>query len=150
MSSGTAKTSRKASRPSPKSARLSSRASETKPAIPRLDAYAPPRNDGVEGLRKQAVIHAPVRHHVAIARVGRLRSRLLIFRLHQGKPVAADVEHRALGLDVVKPRIVAAEDRGLHGPVGCAQRRVAEFLLHGFGDFEAPQTFDLPLRCPGP
>src|SRR5471032_1590607 len=90
------------------------------------------------------------RHHITIARVGRLRASLLVFRLHHREAVALELKHRALGLDAVKPRIVAAEDRALDRPVGGAERGVAELLLHVFRYLKTAQAFDLPLRRAGP
>src|SRR5215831_7580918 len=61
---------------------------------------------------------------------------LLVLGLHRGQAIAAHFQHRALGLDVVEPRVIAAEDRGLDRTVGRAERCEAVLLLHRLGNFE--------------
>src|SRR5579862_9776604 len=96
------------------------------------------------------VIDRTARHDVAVAGVRWLSSLFLVFRLHHRKAIALQVQHRFLWLDVVEPRVVAAEDRGLDCALRVAERSVAIFLLHRLGNFQAAQAFDLPLRAAGP
>ncbi len=87
---------------------------------------------------------------VAVAHVARLAAALVVLGLENRELVVLQLELGLLGLDVVEPRIVAAEDCALHRAVRGTERGEAVFLLHVLGDLEAAQALDLPLRRAGP
>src|SRR5207253_1032271 len=102
-------------------------------------------------------------------------SRVLPLSRSRGRPVdvpvpgvGAGAAHRdVLGLDrrdlvtsnftlggayveLVEPRGVAAEDRGLDEPIGGTERGETVLLLHVIGDLQTAQRLDLPLGRPVP
>src|SRR5947207_12792985 len=81
---------------------------------------------------------------VAAREVGPARAFALVDRLVFGDPVGLD-RGAVLGLEVVEPRVVAAEDRGLERPFSRSEGLESVFLLQVLGDLQAPQRFDLPL-----
>src|SRR3982074_1034791 len=72
-----------------------------------------PGHDGMGDLGEHRIVHRSVRHHITVARVRRLGTRLFVSGLHGGEAVTAQLEHRASGLDAIELGVVAAEDRAL-------------------------------------
>ena len=84
------------------------------------------------------------REHVPVAQVAARRSR----PSRTPPSCVGDAVGRQRGAPVVlvEPRVVLAEDRALHRPVGRAERLEAVLLLHVLGDLEPAERLDLPLR----
>ena len=87
---------------------------------------------------------------IAIAQVAGTRALPVIVLLQGRKTVPLSSSAGAALVDIVKPRIVVAEDGGLDRAARRTQRLEAMLLLHVFGNFQPAQAFDLPLRRAGP
>src|SRR5437660_6601172 len=88
-------------------------------------------------------------HHEPVAEIGPPRPFALVVRVRDRDAIGRELSP-ALGVVLVEPRGVLAEDRPLHRAVGGAERRPAVLLLHILRDLEPPQRLDLPLWRPGP
>src|SRR5271169_5458456 len=92
--------------------------------------------------------------NVSVAQVRGLLGRELVLLLQLSELVLGVGWHRPrigrLQVEAVEAGGVQAKNPLLDRAVGTAKWRKPVFLLHVFGDLEAPQRFDLPLRGPVP
>src|SRR4051794_30068540 len=87
-------------------------------------------------------------HNIPVAQVARQASGLSIVALDSSQAIF--VCSKCTRLQAVQSRRIFTEDRTLDRPGRGPERREAELALHVLGNLEAPQPFDLPLRCARP
>src|SRR5579875_3477776 len=86
------------------------------------------------------------RNHIAVGGIAALGAIGEIRRFDFRKTVLAPGLQLGVQINPIKPCRVKPEDRGFYRPVGRAERRKAELLLHIFRNFKPAERLDLPLR----